>query len=207
MELEPLFRSAQQFFKTPEHLTHLILSEVLWFEYTAFASGTEENLRKRFQSPDELQVVLRRYQPWIRELDRVNVLKLPGHTTIVPPWFNEQLNLAYTFHSSVSLCMHRTMIQCRTMEKRDSRTIQRFQCFNPNGELLTEVSSTAFPAPFWSTLHFALAILKSDDAWMTDKYQCFLDCLETVLFESFTKHQYYDVNVVTVIIKSYMFFQ
>jgi hypothetical protein len=207
--MEPLVTLAQQFFKTHGHLTQLILSEVLWFEYGDFASGIEEKLKKRFQSPDELLVVLKRYHPWICELDRVNVLKLPKFTDSVPPWFNEQLDSEYTFHSSVSLCFSCSSdpIHCRTVEKFSYEGKWRWKFSDSQETPFTVVNSNCFPSPIWSTLHFALGILKSNDAWMTDKYQCFLACLETVPFASFTKHQYYDVNVVTVIIKSYMFFQ
>jgi hypothetical protein len=177
-----------------------VVSEIMWFELGAFCIGSEEDMREKFGTLACAKRILDDYKAIFPKVP------LMPH---VEQWCKEFLkrNQGFHFYPTVKVYCNRDQSGCDhcNIECREDQSMIITGQYS-GGTFKQVITDNFYPNPIFSSLHLAMAILRSQQLFARDgrqQYLTFLESLET--FYSLTRNRYFDPSVFRVILSAYLY--
>jgi hypothetical protein len=177
-----------------------VASEVMWFECGFFGKCTELSMLLTFQTLENAARIMDDYRIVFTHLGNID-----NDEVWCKEYFNH--NSGFLFYPTLKLCLdhQEPATECEIRCDSDGTMIISGRGTRRN-HFMRQISRWNFPFPIFSSLHLAMAILRSKQLFARDghlQYLTFLEALET--FHSLTRNVYFDENVFRVILGAYLF--
>jgi hypothetical protein len=180
-----------------------VVSEILWFQHQYFGLGFLDNV-EMYYSMEQFHKVLQEYSEIICELEQCRYQPTEDWCT------TRLLDPLFAFHPTVKLAVGKGIASTGFKAWTHCSMIQQSNYWTLWGKVEDDEEYQSkpiafFPQPIFSNLHLGMAILRSNDLFLRDKYQCFMECLDCPEFNDFSRNTYFDMNVIRVILRGYLF--